>query len=1767
MQLNNIEKSDYNITIPLIYSIIENHEYDNVILIHDKINNPQEFVLYANSKSLSIIYNESSSNDELIELLNKYFTNIKRISFVFHNTNIDGLKGFTNNKPLFDINDLEINTIDYSLNMQFVINIANQFNVENLDYLACNTLLYEHWKKYFDILKVKTTATIGASNDETGNIKYGGDWVLENTNEDIRNIYFTDSVENYQYTLAESTLILDGGTITMTQTGVPSIICTLISSTTNTTQTIGTDNWPVRIINTSTTNDILTVVLSSNISFRQNLGGTNGYFIFGSNNITINGNNKLARIDNNVSGHPGVFQNGTSTTTQINPAFTGIIIKDLGSDGSNNTGIGDNAGWICQSYFGAFASSGNITVNNCYSIRTTAGGPRLNCGGIFGSRAGYSSSVTITVNNCFSTGGIGDSGGGIFGSHTGASSLAIITVNNSYSSGGMTASNSGGIFGAYAGDGSSSASSAIITANYCYYAPTIGLGSCGGIFGSYAGYSSSATIKVNNCYSLGLITGSSGGIFGPGAGAYSAAPGYIEVNNCFSIGNMQYAAGGIFGEGAGINATPSGSIIVNNCYSTGGIGDYGGGIMGHATGRSSACNIKVNNCYSRGSIAIGGGGIFGYDTGNAGTTCKIEANNCYTIGSITSSSGGIFGQNTLDGNRGGGTVKAINCYTIGSFITPNTGIYGTFNNGGTTIKCIFVGGSSPDVIASPTQTAGTWYDSNANLTINQYTPSQNIWTDINSLSSSPWLLSSFNSNIYNPNSYTSNPLDTSTYTTSPGLFQTTYTYSIIKVNNSYTIPSNISISTTTGRITFTTPSTSYIVDVLVGKSSGSSSYEYNINSFTYTYDNIQPTMSILSTTISTGTSTNVQNIVFTFTSSESTTNFDISDITVTNGNLSNFSGSETTYTATFNAINNGQCILVVPAGVYTDIAGNSNIVSNTFTYTFDNISPTMTISSTTITTGGSTNAQNIVFTFTSSESTTNFVISDITVTNGILSNFSGSGTTYTATFNATTNGVCTLVVPAGVYTDSVSNSNTVSNTFTYTFRPVESTLTQNGGTITLNQDSTSFVITCTLTSGTQTITSGNWPVRIVNTSTTNGILTIVFDTNIVFNTSYGNTTGYFKFGSNNITINGNNKIVNINGIGSYPGLFQNGTSSTNGFTNIIIRDLGVVTSNGSTLASSGGWIGQSYFVKGISSGSITVTNCYSTGNISTNAGGIFGSFVGDGSTAGSITVTNCYSTGNISNNAGGIFGQYVKHNSGAISIISSNCYSTGTIGSDAGGIFGRSTGESSYAGSITVTNCYSTGNISSNAGGIFGRYSRYGSSSMNITSSNCYSTGIIGQYAGGIFGASAGDESTEGNITSSYCYSTGVIGNGGGGIFGSYAENANSGSIIASNCYSIGNIGEGAGGIFGDRASPRGSGNATISVINCYTIGAIGINAGGIFGYNSGAKKTNTYCIFVGGSSTSFNPIITTQTANNWIDDNANKTIQSSDAILNNPSKWIDYSSTNVPLLLASFNANIYSPNSHTSNPLDTSTYTTSQGLFQPSYTYSIIKVNNSYTIPDNININNNTTGAITFTTPSTSYVVDVLVSKGTAPSYYDYNINTFTYTYDPSCFNEGTKILYLNKNFDEEYIPIEKLKKGDLVKSYKHGYRKIDLICKNSMINNPDRFKQCMYKMDKTDDNGLLEDLIITGGHSILVDDLGYYTEETDDFFGETPIIDDKYLLLAAVSNDFKKIENTNLYTYYHFILENNGNDDERFGVWANGILTETPSKDFFMGRIYNLL
>ena len=249
-------------------------------------------------------------------------------------------------------------------------------------------------------------------------------------------------------------------------------------------------------------------------------------------------------------------------------------------------------------------------------------------------------------------------------------------------------------------------------------------------------------------------------------------------------------------------------------------------------------------------------------------------------------------------------------------------------------------------------------------------------------------------------------------------------------------------------------------------------------------DEINPQMTISSSTVNSGVVSNDTSISLTFTTTEATTNFSETDITKNNGSLSSFSGSGTTYTATFTPSGNGACTIGVDAGVYTDSQGNNNIAATQFVWTFDNIGPTMTITSTTsgVSDGSTTNDTNIFLTFTSSEPTTNFTSGDITNSNGFISNFTAvSSTVYTATFTPSGTGVrtvaCTIDVAGGAFTDAVGNNNTPASQFNWTFDSIlpgmTITSTTSGVTDGSTTNDTSISLTFTSTEATTNFVSGD----------------------------------------------------------------------------------------------------------------------------------------------------------------------------------------------------------------------------------------------------------------------------------------------------------------------------------------------------------------------------------------------------------------------------------------------------------------------------------------------------------------------------------------------------------------------------------------------------------------------------------------------------------------------------------------------------------------------
>ena len=326
---------------------------------------------------------------------------------------------------------------------------------------------------------------------------------------------------------------------------------------------------------------------------------------------------------------------------------------------------------------------------------------------------------------------------------------------------------------------------------------------------------------------------------------------------------------------------------------------------------------------------------------------------------------------------------------------------------------------------------------------------------------------------------------------------------------------------------------------------------------------------------------------------------------------------------------------------------------------------------------------------------------------------------------------------------------------------------------------------------------------------------------------------------------------------SYQGLFGYVDSSSLSYS-ITIKNIGITNSFIQGYSSVGGVVGYAY----ASSSTITITNCYNIGDVTSTATSSFyvGGVVGS---AYSATITNCYNTGTVSGageHVGGVVG------SAEYSTTVTNCYNIGDVTSTAtsysyvGGVVG-----SAY--SATITNCYNTGSVSGSSnyvGGVVG-YAGY-----NTTITNCYSTGVItstatnGSDVGGVVGRA------DSNITINNCYNTGSVSGSinVGGVAGYISFNItncyNTGNITSSgqyvggivgyasstitNCYNTGNVtctstGDSyAGGVAGNVYITSGA----IAIVNCFNIGVVSGPSivGGIAGASSG---TVTSCYYGGG--------------------------------------------------------------------------------------------------------------------------------------------------------------------------------------------------------------------------------------------------------------------------------------------------------------------------------
>ena len=413
------------------------------------------------------------------------------------------------------------------------------------------------------------------------------------------------------------------------------------------------------------------------------------------------------------------------------------------------------------------------------------------------------------------------------------------------------------------------------------------------------------------------------------------------------------------------------------------------------------------------------------------------------------------------------------------------------------------------------------------------------------------------------------------------------------------------------------------------------------------------------------------------------------------------------------------------------------------------------------------------------------------------------------------------------------------------------------------------------------------------------------------------------------------------------------------------------------------------------------------------------------------------------------------------------------------------------------------------AGGGGGGSNSFGNGGNGLNGAGTDSSGVGGGGGGG-FNAIGGDSTFNSTIGGS-----GTLAGGGGG--GGYSNGT------SANNYGGGNGDGGGGGAGGGNGYGGGGGggfgiygvNGGYSINNLGTIQTLENKQG--IGFGLGAL------FYQGNLPTNYNIIIQTDASYGQLFCTG----------------WANLS----PGTLANFGISSLStlPNVSTSYEAVLLNIDNVNGLNQQNVTGTFSNNGKSYS------------WTLTYVPASTQNTFGNIVSIS-GINYISYDL-TITPTSFP-CFKEGSKILT-----DKGYKPIEQLRKGDLVKTLKHGFLPIDSIGKREIhhLGCKERIKEQLYCCSNDAFEEVFEPLIITGCHCILVDE--FISEEqrtlTEEINGIIYVTNNKYRLPACVDLRASVYPEPGTYMIYHLALEH---DDyyKNYGIYANGLLVETCSKRY---------
>jgi hypothetical protein len=437
--------------------------YNKLVLLHDYISKETQLIESFKEDCKVIQTTNETKLDDILGQIQEFKNSdgkypFNHLTFVYHFPGYHSVPFLDNIKQ-----DLCGNLLDnkyHYFNDEIIDLIKELGNKLTVDLLSCN-LKDNKFKEEVEKIESDLNINIRYSVDQTGNNPQGN-WVLESDDVNIKELYFNETIDQWDGVLSSERTISD----------VAIALPTYFSLNGNTLTLLQNFDWSNFTVDNLSTTDYIKLDADQVFDGQghtidlENITEFEGLFSF-------NNDNDITYIDNSP------------------------LIKNLGV--LNGT-TSENGGFIVRKQQKKFR------VDNCYSTGTINKNGGGICGQGIGSYGGY-----CIITNCYSTGTIKMNGGGITGDFTAGGKNGNCRIDSCYSTGNIIEENSGGI----TGQGSGAFGGYCIISN-CYSIGNIINDYCGGISGHHTGYAGSCSIR--NSYYSGIIdslyTSTSGGIVG-----------------------------------------------------------------------------------------------------------------------------------------------------------------------------------------------------------------------------------------------------------------------------------------------------------------------------------------------------------------------------------------------------------------------------------------------------------------------------------------------------------------------------------------------------------------------------------------------------------------------------------------------------------------------------------------------------------------------------------------------------------------------------------------------------------------------------------------------------------------------------------------------------------------------------------------------------------------------------------------------------------------------------------------------------------------------------------------------------------------------------------------------------------------------------------------------------------------------------------------------------------------------------------------------------